>query len=96
MFAATKILPGTQFKGFPDPKGKVLMYKINGLNTYILTLALIILGKVFLNFTLIPLIEHFWSFFIASNILAFVFSFILLIKGKLSLHYKPHIQTWTP
>ncbi|CAD8143528.1 unnamed protein product [Paramecium pentaurelia] len=96
MFASTKILPGTQFKGFPDPKGKVLMYKINGLNTYILTLTLIILGKVFFNFTLIPLIEHFWSFFIASNILAFVFSFILLIKGKLSLHYKPHIQTWTP
>ena len=92
MFASTKLLPGKEFKGFPDPKGKVLMYKINGLSTYILTLIIIIFGKVFFNFTLIPLIENFWSFFIASNILAFIFSFILFIKGKLSSHYKPHIQ----
>jgi len=51
---------------------------------FILTPFLYFLCRNLFGFSLVPLITHFWSFFVISNIFSFSFSAYLFIDGKLS------------
>jgi len=58
-------------------------YKINGLNLFLLTPILAFLLIKYKYLTFVPIITHFWSFFIAANIFAFSFSIFLFLYTKL-------------
>lgn len=96
MLVLSIFFPPFKVKGFPDPKGKVLDYRLNGLQIYIFTCLLYFANRYFMGFTLRPLITHFWSFFEAANIFAFIVSILLFITGRRSQDYNPHDQSWTP
>lgn len=57
MFLVNKWLPGKIFIGFPDPKGKILNYKINGIWIYLLTIILLTIGRFVFKISLIFIIE---------------------------------------
>jgi len=96
MFVSTKFLPGKKVKGNPTPQNTVLDYKINGLLLFIQTQLIFFLSKYYYGATLRPLITHFWSFFVAANIISFAVSIYLFITGRRSAEYHPHKQSWTP
>jgi hypothetical protein len=85
MFLGNKFFPAKKCLGFPDSKGKVLEYKINGFPLFLLTIALYFLLKLFFGFSLIPLIKYFWAFFAASNFYAFIFAGLILFFGRSSI-----------
>lgn len=95
-FLGTKYLPGKKAKGFPDKKGKILEYKINGLTLHLLTISLYFISYNAIGFRLTTIIYNFWSYFYAANIFALTFSIILFLTGRNGKYYNPHQQSWTP
>lgn len=96
MFVSYKYLPGITTRGFTTPKGTVLNYHIPGLTLFCQTTLFYLGSRYAVGFSLIPVITHFWSFFVAANLFAFLFSIYLFISGRASSEYSPHPQEWTP
>jgi hypothetical protein len=82
LFLGNRYLPGKTCPGFPDSKGKILTYKINGLLLYFITVSLYFLLKFSTDFTIIPLIKFFWAFFTAASLYGMLFSILILIIGR--------------
>ena len=73
LFVLSKFLPGIRVEGQPLPGTKKRrVYKLNGMALFVATHMLIFAGAWFLNLSLTPLLEHFWSLLIAANLLSVV------------------------
>ena len=79
-----KYMPGKYFKATMTPKGNVPVHKANGMQSYIFTLfTLIVLG--FYDIIRPALVyDKFGEILSSMNVFAFLFCFMLLIKGHLS------------
>jgi delta14-sterol reductase len=79
--ALSKLLPGKTCRIKIKSYEKV--YKINGLLVFLLTT---IFAFIFIRLeliTLVPIVEHFWSFFAAANIISILFSIALYTRTKI-------------
>jgi len=95
-FICTLLLPGKKHQGFKIGKNQILTYKMTGLTLFLQIQTQFFLSKWYGIFSLRPLIQYFWSFIIATTILSFIISIILMVVGRNSKDYDPHKQGWTP
>jgi delta14-sterol reductase len=82
LLAAALYLPGRMVQGFPAPDGSRKYYKVNGMALWVATHIAIVTGTLLLDLSLSPLIRHFWSYFIAANLLAVAWMLVLYVRGK--------------
>jgi delta14-sterol reductase len=70
LFLLTKLLPGKKVIGQPLPgTGERLTYRINGMGLFVAVHMLVFVGAWFLDLSLTPLLEHFWSILVAANLI---------------------------
>jgi delta14-sterol reductase len=81
LFIGSMLLPGRAESGAPRGDGLAIRYRLNGLALFLLTLAAAA-GWELAGFRLGLFIEHYWSLFIAANLLAFGVSFLLVWTGR--------------
>ncbi|PRQ08717.1 hypothetical protein [Enhygromyxa salina] len=82
LFALTKLLPGQMVLGQPLPgSGKRLTYKVNGMALFVAVHMLIFVGAWFLDLSLTPLLDNFWSLLVAANIITIVW-LVLMNRGS--------------
>jgi len=73
LFALTRLLPGRRLRGQPLPgSGQRLTYKLNGMALFVAVHMLLFVGAWFVDLSLTPLLEHFWSLLIAANLITLV------------------------
>ncbi|KIG15155.1 Delta(24(24(1)))-sterol reductase [Enhygromyxa salina] len=82
LFALAKLLPGQMIQGQPLPgSGKRLTYKVNGMALFVAVHMLIFVGAWFLDLSLTPLLDHFWSLLVAANIITVAW-LVLMNRGS--------------
>ena len=81
LFAAAKFVPGREVEGREEPDGTRFRYRINGMALFIATNLVVATGTLVFDFSLAPLIEHFWALFIAANGISFALAFWLYRRG---------------
>jgi delta14-sterol reductase len=70
LFTLTKLLPAKKVLGQPLPgSGERLTYRINGMALFVAVHMLVFAGAWFLDLSLTPLLEHFWSLLVAANLI---------------------------
>jgi delta14-sterol reductase len=73
LFVLARFLPGKKVVGQPLPgSGQRLTYKVNGMALFVATHMLIFVGAWFLDLSLTPLLEQFWSLLVAANIITVI------------------------
>lgn len=81
LFLGSLVLPGIQRDGQPEgAEGTRRPYKLSGLVLFSLT-TLAVGGWLFSGHSMSPLLNHFWSLFAATNLLAFVVTAALMLSG---------------
>jgi len=76
-----RFLPGQTITGLPTPKGNIPIYQENGVSSFLITMALFVLG----GFTLYPLTilyDNFIGLIGALNIFSLCFCLLLYFKGR--------------
>lgn len=82
LLVLAKVLPGKTYRGFPQPSGDRKDYKVNGLALWVATHMAIVVGALWFDLSLAPLIRDFWSYFVVVNVFAFAWTIILYLGGK--------------
>ena len=73
LFILTKFLPGKKVLGQPLPgTAQRLTYRMNGMGLFVATHMLVFAAAWFLDLSLTPLLENFWSLLVAANIITIV------------------------
>jgi delta14-sterol reductase len=70
LFVGSKLLPGTIVEGREEPDGSRWLYRINGLALFVATHVVVGAGTLVFDWSLAPLIDHFWSLFLVANLLS--------------------------
>ena len=83
LFLGSMLLPGRVEAGVPDATGRTVRYRLNGLVLFLIAIAAALVCQL-AGFRLGALVEHYWSLFIAANLLAFGLSFLLVWTGRRS------------
>jgi delta14-sterol reductase len=81
LFAAAKVVPGRDVEGRAEPDGTRLRYRINGMAQFVAINLAVATGTLVFDLSLAPLIEHFWTLFIAANAISFALAFGLYLRG---------------
>lgn len=76
------LVPGKRFEGPPTPKGNVPVYKANGLQCYLLSLALFFGGWYAGWFDPAAVYDHMGAIISTSNIFSLAFCVFLYLKGR--------------
>jgi delta14-sterol reductase len=82
LFLFARFLPGIHAAGAFLQDGTRKSYKLNGLPVFLLTTLAVILGTSLWQWSLTPVAAHFWSLFIAANMISFLIAGILYYCGK--------------
>ncbi len=82
LFLASRVLPGVVQERVLQQDGTRLQYKINGFLLFSLLIIVVSAGAWLKLFSLTVVHAHFWSLFIVANVFAFVFAFVLFLKGR--------------
>jgi delta14-sterol reductase len=94
LFAAAKWLPGRAVAGREEADGKRFSYRINGMAVFAAVNLIVATGTLVFDLSLAPLLDHFWSLFIAANAVSFALAFSLHLRasaarpGKTTLRQK--------
>lgn len=79
--ALMKLVPGKRFEGSLTPKGNTPVYTANGMACYLITLSTLLLLAYFDLFDPARVYDKFGNILASMNVFAWVFCFMLLIKG---------------
>ncbi|KAL9656710.1 hypothetical protein ABK040_002977 [Willaertia magna] len=87
-FLMTRFLPGKIVKGLPLEDGSVLEYNCNGLQAYLITLTLFLLGGYLKLWKLTIVYDHLLEFISVTSIFHWIFWSIIFLKGRLQKDIK--------
>lgn len=79
--ALMKLVPGKRFEGSLTPKGNTPVYTANGMACYLITLSTLLLLAYLNIFDPARVYDKFGNILSSMNVFAWVFCFMLLIKG---------------
>lgn len=82
LFAAAKWLPGRAVAGREEADGKRFSYRINGMAVFAAVNLIVATGTLVFDLSLAPLLDHFWSLFIAANAVSFALAFLLHLRAS--------------
>lgn len=82
--ALMKLVPGKRFEGSLTPKGNIPVYKANGMACYLITLATLLLLAHLEIFDPARVYDKFGNILSSMNVFAWLFCFMLLIKGHVA------------
>jgi delta14-sterol reductase len=82
MFLGAKFLPGKVAHGMPLADGSRRAYKLNGMLLFVSTQVVLLVAALGFGLSLTPLLENFWSLFIAFNTLSVALTLFLFVRGR--------------
>ena len=84
MFVGARLLPGLEREGRQTPNGDRLHYNLTGMTLFFLTHVAVAVATLGFGVSLTPLLTHFWSLFIVTNVLAVSITLGLFVWGRRS------------
>lgn len=96
LFAGALILPGLERTGYPQPNGERLEYKLSGMTLFFMTHIAVAVATLGFGVSLTPLISHFWSLLIVTNVVALVWTAALYLWGRRAGAYKAPVDLALP
>ena len=81
-FLGAMFLPGLDRDGYPEPDGRTRTYKLTGVTLFFVTHVVVAVMVFGFGVSLTPVIAHFWSLFIVTNVVAIAMSLVLFFQAK--------------
>lgn len=82
LFVGAIILPGLERRGSSLPNGGTKDYKLYGMTFFFLIHIALEIATFGFRISLAPIVQHFWSLLIVTNVVAIVWSVALYVYGK--------------